>query len=153
MRQTTLDGSPKTGVVQANSLDEWFFEDLFANGIDLSYNSFIQDLEEQGLSEEEIEQETDFYQSDCSTWLLGDWKQDVNGMWEIDKQGKLGYALSFNSGSNTVCVDYSNVTTLCHNTSPCYVMSDNSGPCGDLDTAGTNILAYDLPKDFYREGL
>lgn len=44
-------------------------------------------------------------------------------------------------------VEWSRHTTPCHHTSPCYVMADGSGPCGDLDTPGDSVVAFALPPE------
>lgn len=66
---------------------------------------------------------------------------------ELDSSGKTGYALTYNTDSGNLCVEYSRTTKPCHHTSPCYVMADGSGPCGDLNTAGNSVIAFCLPDD------
>lgn len=82
-------------------------------------------------------------------YLIGDWRKNAEGLYEIDHNGSAGYAAQFNSGSmgDIVTVEWSKTTKRCHHTSPCFVMSDGSGPCGDLDTVGDSVVAYCLPDD------
>ena len=144
--------APRTGVISLNSgllnadvMNELPYE---SGSIDLSYEEFIHELELQGLSEEEVERECEKYEACESTYLIGDWKK-VNGRYEVDKNGSEGFAATYSSGSGNVCVEFSKFTRRTHHTSPCYVMSDGRGPCADLDTEGTSVLAYDLPPEFY----
>ena len=61
------------------------------------------------------------------------------------------FAAVYNSDSGNISVEFSQTTRSCHHTSPCYVMADGSGPCGNLDTPGNSVVAYDLPREFYKE--
>lgn len=156
---------PRIGIVSAHSLNPDFLDSFITEGIDLGYETFIQDTlerlknENPGIDDAELdalmERETEFYESDSSTYLLGAWRKipDGNigaGKYEIDKSGKNGdFAATFSSDSNNVSVDWSKTTTQCHHTSPCYVMSDGSGPCGDLDTKGDSVIAYTFPNDCF----
>jgi hypothetical protein len=119
------------------------------NGIDLTYESYLEELSD--LSEEDREREIDMAEFDSRTFLLGAWVKDDKGMYVIDKTGKSGsFALTYNTDSNNVAVEWSQLTKPCNNTSPCYVMSDGSGPCGDLDSEGDAVIAYTLPDDMFR---
>jgi|GEM_PF-5307147 len=157
---------PRAGIISANSLDQDFISDIMMMGTDLNWDSNVIDLkrdaqaegEEKGLSEAEIEElfeekceEANLsWESDGSTYLFGDWKKDKDGKYEIDKEGKLGFSLTYSISSNSVSVEWSKTTKKCHYTSPCYVMADGSGPCGDLDTPGDSVVAFSLPEDVLR---
>jgi len=142
---------PKVGVISAHSelLDQDYVQDLLCDehNIDLDYEDFIQELEEEGKTEEEINEVSWEYTSDESTYLIGDGWILKDGKYEIDKTKE--FAATFSSHSNNICVEYSKYTRMVHHTSPCYMMADGSGPCGDLDTEGDSVLAYDLPKEYY----
>ena len=126
---------------------EWFFDLMFADGIDLNWEQFLLDLqEEEELSEEDRDDAMENYESQGCSYLVGDWKQDKDSKWEINKEGEHGFSATYdNSNADTVCVEWSKTTKECHHTSPCFVMADGSGPCGDLDTEGTSVVAYCLP--------
>lgn len=143
-------------MVSLNSLQDWIYDEI-DQGIDLSYESLYEETLEQIREEnpnaddteiEEITRESmEMVEFDTRTVLFGDWIK-VDGKYQIDTNGKEGYSAEYNSGMGTVCVEYSRTTKLCNNTSPCYVMADGSGPCGDLDAEGDAVLAYTLPVDF-----
>jgi hypothetical protein len=154
---------PRVGVVNAGSLYNELFEDCINDGIDLTWESYKDetmtrlmndnpDLDDFAI-EELFETESDCVDFDSRTFLLGAWIKNENGNYVIDRSGKSGsYALEYNTGTDTVCVEWSQITKPCGNTSPCYVMADGTGPCGDLDTIGDTVIAYTLPEDmFYKE--
>jgi hypothetical protein len=148
---------PRVGIISQHSVDSDLLDEILRCGINLSWDTFINDLRndltKEGKSEDEIEEElnnaNDNYQNDNDIFLYGDWEEVESGKdkgkYQINKQGKHGFALTF-SGNN-LCVEWSTITKLCHHTSPCYVMSNGDGPCGDLDTQGNSVLAYALPID------
>jgi len=126
---------PRVGVVSASSLHDDLFEDCLNHGIDLSWESFIEETtqrlkdENPHLDDTEIESllenETECVQFDSRRFLLGAWIKDASGQYVIDKTGKSGnFALTYNTETNTVCVEWSTLTTQCNNTSPCYVMAE-----------------------------
>lgn len=150
---------PRTGVVNANSLYSELIDDCFNCGIDLTWESFKDERlaeltrENPELDENEIQ---DLFDNDsgmeCDSYvfLYGAWVKNDVGQYEIDKSGASGsFALEYNTENGIVCVEWSLETTECNNTSPCYVMSDGSGPCGDLDTKGTSVIAYTLPVEMF----
>ena len=152
---------PRVGIVSANSLYNELFEDCINNGIDLTWESFRDELAHEidrnnpdlGADEKDelFEKESECAEFDSHTFLLGAWVK-VNDRYEIDKSGKSGsYALVYDTGSNNVSVEWSTLTTQCNNTSPCYVMSDGSGPCGDLDSKGDAVTAYTLPANMFSD--
>ena len=135
--------SPRTGVVGCNDLNsEFIYEDIDA-GIDLSYEEYLLELKEEELSEEEIEERTEHYEHDSPTHLIGGWKK-VKGKYVVDKTKE--FSAIHHDG--TICVEFSKHLRRVGYTSPCFVMCDGSGPCGDLTSEG-DVLAYDLPPEYY----
>ena len=154
---------PRVGVVNASSLYDDLFQDCVNYGIDLSWESFIEETTERLKSENPYASETDIdsmlenekackcVEFDSHCFLLGALIKNASGQYEIDKTGKSGnFALTYNTETNIVCVEWSTLTKPCNNTSPCYVMADGSGPCGDLDSQGDAVTAYTLPADMFR---
>lgn len=161
---------PRVGVVSARRLYDDLFQDCLNRGIDLTYedikaeterevrSEFVEASEESGqeFDDTDVDSEVDKRLQDMEIeshyFLLGAWVENSEGGYEIDKSGKSGdYALTYNTESNTVCVEWSQYTTPCNNTSPCYTMADGSGPCGDLDAPGDAVIAYTLPKDMFHK--
>ena len=153
---------PRTGIVNANSLYDDLFQDCLNDGIDLTWEAYLDELQEQLKTdypdaddaefEELLQEASEQVEFESRAFLLGAWVKDEKGEYIIDKSGKHGnYALSYNTGSGNVAVEWSILTTSCNNTSPCYVMSDGSGPCGDLNTPGNSVIAYTLPADMFRK--
>ena len=144
---------PRVGVISMNSemLDQDMVNGLpFDNdSIDLSYDSYIAELIEQGATEEAIEEASYCYESDCSTYLIGNaWFRNKDGKYEIDETKD--FAATYSSDSGNISVEWSKHTRQCHHTSPCFVMADGSGPCGNLDVKGDAVTAYDLPSEYYK---
>jgi hypothetical protein len=164
---------PRVGVISANSeLLESFIYDEIDKGINISYESYMKEQEQEiragfmtdeeaddnddrsltyrleQIVEERLEEFADMYESDNDTILFGDaWKKEEDGSYTIDRTKE--FAATYGRDHNEICVEWSKNTRKCHYTSPCYVMADGSGPCGNLDRDGDEILAYDLPSDFY----
>lgn len=140
-----MSKKPRVGVIQANDVASFIYEEI-EQGIDISYLEAQKDLIDQGKSEDEIEKELDLFEG--GTILFGDaWIQDANGNFHVDETKE--FAATFNEG--VICVEWSKHTKECHHTSPCYMMADGSGLCGDLCTEGNSVIAYDLPPIFYEE--
>jgi len=127
-------------------------DEIFQDGVDLSSEAFADDLRAQGIDEDSDEWQAamDHYEPEGSTYLFGDWTRGKDGTYSIDPNGKSGFAATYSSNSGNVCVEYSKTTKRTHHTSPCYVMRDGSGPCGDLDTEGDSVVAYTLPAEYFR---
>lgn len=142
---------PRVGVISQRSVCSDLLDDIIRDGVNLSYENYMDDTRQllEGKTESEIEEALEEasqnYESQEDTYLYGDWIKTESG-YEIDKNGKHGFALTY-GGMGNVCVEYSKTVKRCHHTSPCYVMADGSGPCGDLDTVGDSVLAYALPDD------
>ena len=141
------------GIISLHKLYDSFSDDYLysCSSIDLAYEEAVKELEAQGKTEEEIEEELQDYNNDYVNILFGDWKQNAEGLYEIDYLGSAGFAGSYsNNGGGTITLDWSKWSTECHHTSPCYVMSDGR-PCGDLETKGNSVEAYCFPKDHYAD--
>lgn len=137
----------KTGVTQANKLN-WTIFDEIDRGIDITLEGFINDLKAQGKSGDEIQRELDHTDFDSRVVLFGDWTKK-NGKYEPDKSKD--FAAVYNSDTNIICVEWSKTLKTCRETSPCYVMSDGSGRCGDLDSEGDSVTAYSLPEEYFKQ--
>ena len=139
---------PRCGIIGANSelLNTDYLYDLIDinNMIDLSYESSIKEL-----TDEQIEELMDCFESGPN-YLIGSWVK-VDGKYQVDYNGE--FSGTYNSDSNTVCIEYSKTTRETHHTSPCYIMADGSGQCGDLETSGDSVISYDLPKEYYNSGV
>jgi hypothetical protein len=144
---------PRVGVTSMHNLASWAIDEIETNGIDLTWESFLDDLRERGINEdsEEWQREVDYAEFDSRTILFGDWAKDKSGKYSIDRNGPNGFAAEYSSAWGNVTVEWSRDTKACHHTSPCYVMSDGSGPCGDLDTDGDSVVAYTLPADWFNK--
>lgn len=140
------EDKPRVGVISANSekLSDWIYEEI-TQGIDIHFEQYINELQNEGKTEDEIEKLTEFWENDSSTILIGDWIKDTKGNYSPDKSKD--FAASYHEG--IICVEWSKKTKPCHHTSPCYVMANGDGPCGDLETEGNSVIAYDLPEDLY----
>lgn len=129
------------------------FEDYYQDAISLTWMEIEAEiraeLAEKGYDADELDEQVDEVmrdiEVDSETFLVGDWHR-VGDKFEIDHNGKNGFAATYNTDSGVLCIEWSTATKQCHHTSPCYVMADGRGPCGDLDTAGDSVLAYCLPE-------
>lgn len=140
------------GVIALHSLHDSFSEECLygSDAIDLTYLEAETDLEAQGKTEEEIEEEMEDFEADSVTILFGDWKLNKEGKYEIDYDGKNGFAGTYSNYMGAIAtLDWSKHSARCNKTSPCYVMTDGR-PCGDLDTKGDDVEAYCFPEDYYR---
>ncbi len=130
---------PITGVIGINELGQAFFDELYSNGIDITYEEYIEDNPED-LTQDELDN-MDCWDSSQDTYLIGDWIKDENGQYNYDPNGE--YAAIVNE--QTVQVIYSihirNNVALC---SPCYPGQADSASKGDF-------MMYDLPVEFYAE--
>ena len=154
---------PRVGVINASSLYNDLFQECLDHGVDLDFEDFrLETLESlrtnnPDADETELDALLDEALQDSEiesrVFLLGAWIKNAQGLFEIDRSGNSGtYALQYNVETGIVCVEWSQDVTRCHYTSPCYVMADGSGPCGDLDTPGNSVVAYTLPADLFETG-
>jgi len=141
--------TPAPGVIDCNKLDHSIY-DIIDAGIDLYYeeakHELLYNLEEGSDEYESALQElNDKWEPSAVVYLVGDWKKTPNG-YEIDKEGKTGWAGTYNNGNgSTLVVEWSKHTTFCQPTSPCY-RRRTGGPCGNLDSPGGEVEAYALPS-------
>jgi hypothetical protein len=155
------EDKPRVGVLSANGprASEWIFDEI-DQGTDLTWEEFSKDIDDQIAAVEasdqdsdakeqaiaKLERERDSAELNSRTVIFGDaWAKNAAGQYEIDRTKE--YAASYSSDTNIITVEWSKHTTRCHHTSPCYVMADGSGPCGDLDTPGDSVVAFTLPPD------
>lgn len=148
---------PRVGVVSLNSLSEWIHDTIY-DGIDLTIEEYEGETRKQitaenpGMDDDEIDELVSESLSmagfDSRVILFGSWKKDSDGRYTPDTSGE--YSAEYNSDDNLVTVEWSRHTVACHHTSPCFVMADGSGPCGDLDKPGDSVIAYTLPPEFFR---
>jgi len=146
------EDQPRVGITSRASHD--LIDEAITQGIDLGYESALAEfLEFHKLAgveatEEKQQEWIDDFQSE-GPYLIGDWIKNAEGLYEIDRNGAQGFSASFSSGSfgDIVTVEWSKAVKRCQHTSPCFVMADGSGPCGDLDTPGDSVLAFALPDD------
>ena len=139
------------GITNLNKLNDWVYEEL-NSGIDLAYLEAKEDAGIDTNDEEAEETFNDQYESgDYSSVLFGDWIKGEDGLLSIDRNGKNGFSAHYSNGAGygTVSVLWSRTLKNCAKTSPCFVQSDGSGPCGDLDSEGDDRLAYSLPDDYF----
>jgi hypothetical protein len=151
---------PRVGVISINSINSDYLDELLNDSIDLDFEEAVKDISEQvqrdfedkpELIEEEIERQIQELSDSCfesNNLLLGDWMRDSEGYYAIDKTGPNGFAASYNRDSGTICVEWSKVVKKCCHTSPCYVMANGDGPCGDLDAEGDSVVAFCLPDKY-----
>ena len=121
---------PITGVI-SNNLIVQFISDEMYNGIDLDYETWVNSPD----YDPELE---DYYDSSDSTYLIGDWIKDLDGLWGYDPDGEYA-AIVRESTTQVIFSKYTKRAGLC---SPCYPGQ------ADNESKG-RFLAYDLPKDAY----
>ena len=67
---------PRVGVTSMYRLAGWVNDEIFQDGIDLSFEEYTLDLAERGITEEttpnEYQDEIDAYTGDEATYLFGD---------------------------------------------------------------------------------
>lgn len=168
--QSEIYGSPSPGVVNCHNLHS-SINDLIAEGIDLCWEEALLDIENEirgilkeldldvdsqeyqekfdDLYEEKAEALAVHYDGGYSARLVGDWKKNRDGKYEIDHNGKEGWAGTYsNENGSTLVVEWSKWVAKCNQTSPCYIRKDTGGRCGDLDTPG-DMWAYSVPPEFF----
>jgi hypothetical protein len=120
---------PVCGIVGNNSV-EFLNDEIFSHdSVDLTYEQFL-------LDNPEFDPEEDFYESDDSEYLIGDWLQDEQGLYYPDPNGEYSAKVM----EVTTRVYLSKTLKRCALCSPCYPGQ------ADLDSEGT-FLAYALPDD------
>jgi hypothetical protein len=148
---------PRVGITSIHKLESSAL-DAIADSIDLTFERARLD-ETKRLTEENprldeyeidalVDEKMECFETDSWEMLWGAWEKNDHGKYIISPS-KGEFAATYNSDTGIVCVEYSIYTAECHHTSPCYVMSDGSGPCGDLDTKGNSVVAYTLPPEYF----
>ena len=131
---------PVTGVTNGNNVPDWF-NDEFYNAIALGFENYESDLKDSldtgMINESEYNDMLDGYESDMTTYLVGDWIKDKNDQWIPDPDGE--YSAIYDNNDNYIQVVLSKTTKKCNHCSPCFPGQ------GDLDSDG-EFLAYCLPK-------
>jgi len=135
--------TPITGVVQNNNVPVIYEEICNGNSIDLDFEEFILDAKSRGLSEEEIYAEIEDYESwGPTTYLIGDWVKDEEGLYEPDTSKEYSAIVR----ESVTQIVFSKYTKRCNLCSLCYPGQ------ADLDSPNEDgFLAYDLPVEFYGE--
>jgi hypothetical protein len=139
---------------------EWIYEDM-QNGINISYEQWsyekrkeieleIENLEAVGYEMEDkvkvLKKQLDDedwgeeHECDNEHYLIGDWIKGEDGKYDIDMNGKDGYAAS--TGDVDICVMWSRWTRMCEATSPCAPGAGYLPNIGDYKT-------FDLPPHMY----
>lgn len=136
------DADCVTGVMYAN-YPIWLWD---MDYIDLMFEEAIQELKDQGRTEDEIYDELEYFESSGGRQLYGAWIQTEDGMFDIDKNSKRDFAAIYNSNENTIQVVWSKYYKLCNWASPCYPHQ------GDLESDG-DVPAYVLPDDMFDKSM
>lgn len=126
---------PITGVVTNNAV-AWLNEEI-ATGIDVDYEAYERDNPE-GLSPEKLNDVLEMWDASNSTYLIGDWRKDKDGLYEPEPTGDYAAIV----GEVYTQVVFSHNVRRCSLCSPCYPGQ------GDLESEG-DFLTYDLPADMY----
>ena len=120
---------PITGVI-SNNLIVQFISDEMYNGIDLEWDEF--------MNSDEFDPDEDYDNFENTTWLIGDWIKDSDGLYDYDPKGEYA-AIVRESTTQVVYSKYTKRAGLC---SPCYPGQ------ADNESEG-RFLAYDLPSEAY----
>lgn len=105
------------GSVYSGNDVEWeFFPQDF---VDLWYENFLREMQENGLSEEEIEKETEFWETG-EEQLYGDWQKNSDGLYEPNKNGPEEFAAIYDSNTNYMQVIWSKHFRYGRWASPCF---------------------------------
>ena len=124
---------PITGVI-SNNLIVQFISDEMYDCIDLDYEEHLKSNDHNDNDCNCL----DHWESYDSTFLIGDWIKDKDGLYDYDPNGEYA-AIVRESTTQVVYSKYTKRAGLC---SPCYP--------GQADNESTGkFLAYDLPKEAY----
>jgi len=124
---------PITGVLSNNSAIQFISDEIFySDSIDLDYENWVN-------SPDYDPEEEDYYEiNPQTTWLIGQWLKDSEGLYYPDPEGEYAAIV----GEIYTQVVFSNNLKRCALCSPCYPGQ------GDLDSEG-EFLTYDLPERAY----
>lgn len=132
----TVDSeTPITGVAQNNHV-AWLVDEI-DHGTDITLEEYEQDNPE-GLTDEELQDTLENWDSSQDTILIGQWRKDEDGKYAPDETGDYAAIV----GEVYTQVVFSHNIKRCALCSPCYPGQ------GDLDSEG-EFLTYDLPADMY----
>jgi len=92
------------------------------------------------VNSDDYDPNEDYDMFESTTWLIGDWIKDSDGLYDYDPNGE--YAAIVNFDHNTTQVIYSKYTKRAGLCSPCYPGQADNDSEGDY-------LSYDLPPDAY----
>jgi len=126
---------PITGVI-SNNLIVQFISDEMYDCIDLDYEEHINTPDH--ILEGENCFCVDMWDCGDSTYLIGDWIKDSDGLWDYDPDGEYA-AIVRESTTQVVYSKYTKRAGLC---SPCYPGQADNESDGEF-------LAYDLPSEAY----
>jgi len=122
---------PTTGVVSNNTIVQAISDEMY-NGINLSYEEYLQENGEDSAE--------DYEDLPSDDWLIGDWLKDENGQYYPDPNGEYS-AIVRECETQVVLSKYvRKVKAFC---SPCFPGQ------ADLDSGEGGYLAYDVPPEFY----
>jgi hypothetical protein len=131
------------GVVAVNNLGDWFWDEVYNNGLNLDEWRWYNDFAERSDGEPVPD---DYPMIDEPTWLVGDWRLDGD-KWEAFA-GTNGYSaiLQWMGGAAILTVvrsdHWTSVTSMC---SPCCPGQANLD--SGYDERG--YTCYSLPAEFY----
>ena len=123
---------PITGVLSNNSACQFINDEMY-NGIDLDYENHIEECHDGYIENCECE----FYDGSTS-WLIGDWIKDKDGLYDYNPNGEYAAIVS-EIYTQVIFSIHFKKCSLC---SPCYPGQ------ADLDSNG-DYLAYNLPSEAY----
>lgn len=118
------------GVISIHSVSSWFLDDIYQNGTDNIFEGFINELKNQGKTDDEIQDEIDCYDS-CGYTDIS-YSDDDYDLW---------------LNENTIFVSRSPVIVKCRMCSPC---CPNAGDLDSIDKNG--IPTYGLKPEDLRSG-
>lgn len=125
----------QSGVIQTNNA-EWLWEEIFDNGIDLTWQEHVNECAEYAKN--------DFCSCldgvDGHTYIIGFELNDKTGKYEIDKSAEFSAIM----GEVYTQVVHSQYILDCAMCSPCYSNQ------GDLDTPG-DFPTYAIPPEYFGE--
>lgn len=91
---------PTTGVMNLNESPDWLLDTL-ASSVDLSYEIALQN------GEINDESELEYWDSSDSSFLVGDWTKNDDGLWSPDEHGAHGFSAIYNGDRFTIQVIWS----------------------------------------------
>lgn len=136
------------GVVAVDNLAEWFWDEVYSNGINVDEWRFSLDFsKEHGHPPED--RDWDGIEFDEPTWLVGDWRLDENDEWNpYDGTDRFSAVLQWMGGAAIATVaqsaHYTRVARMC---SPCCPGQANL----DSGYDENGYTCYSFPENWYRK--